>query len=292
VLGQFRNLLLGQQVEMSQHERKSLIVSFSELNRSDDDHLQEFATADETFLNQNIFSYALDEVHAMMQIMCCNLRLVANCYNPLYLVLFLVLFIIISPGALLHRALMCCSCISVRKLESPEERELRSQGIYAALGLAIISMIFGAIGLNIGQDEMFIVNMISLYVNASIIISSLIGLKAVGEELMYTIRTFAIGAWVILLFIIGLCLVDAYMYLTFHWLTAVSYVLRLFAIFIYGIVAVQCISLWNSYKSRKEIICIDIMLASFLALIYTGIVVGFVMAIVKSEQNAWRIIYF
>jgi hypothetical protein len=112
---------------MSQHERKSLIVSFSELNRSDDDHLQEFATADETFLNQNIFSYALDEVHAMMQIMCCNLRLVANCYNPLYLVLFLVLFIIILPGALLHRALMCCSCISVRKLESPEERELRSQ---------------------------------------------------------------------------------------------------------------------------------------------------------------------
>jgi hypothetical protein len=173
--------LLGQQVEMSQHERKSLIVSFSDLNRSDDDHLQEFATVDETFLNQNIFSYSLDEVHAMMQIMCCDIRLVANCYNPLYLVLFLVLFIIVLPGALLHRALMCCSCISVRKLESPEERELRSQGIYAALGLAIISMIFGAIGLNIGQDEMFIVNMISLYVNASIIVSSLIGLKAVGE---------------------------------------------------------------------------------------------------------------
>jgi hypothetical protein len=115
---------------------------------------------------------------------------------------------------------------------------------------------------------------------------------SIGEELMYTIRTFAIGAWVILLFVIGLCLVDAYMYLTFHWLTAVSYVLRLFAIFIYGVVAVQCISLWNSYTSRKETICIDIMLASFLALIYSGIVVGFVMVIVKSEQNAWRIIYF
>jgi hypothetical protein len=73
--------------------------------------------------------------------------------------------------------------MSVRKLESPEERELRSQGIYAALGLAMISIIFGSIGVNIGQDAMYLVNMISLYVNASIIVSSLIGLKAVGEKL-------------------------------------------------------------------------------------------------------------
>jgi hypothetical protein len=115
---------------------------------------------------------------------------------------------------------------------------------------------------------------------------------SIGEELVYTIRTFAIGAWVILLFIIGLCLIDARMFMTFQWLTIMSYILRIFAIFIYGMVAVQCISLWNSYTSRKDTICIDIALASFLVLIYSGIIVGFVMVIVKSEQNAWRVIYF
>ena len=111
---------------------------------------REYATTDGASLNQNIINYSLDEVHAMMQLMCCNVRAVAHSYNPIYLIIFVLLFMVVLPGAFLHWALMCC--ISVRKRESPEERELRSQGIYAALGIAMISIPFTAIGLYVGTS--------------------------------------------------------------------------------------------------------------------------------------------
>jgi hypothetical protein len=276
----------------SNFERKPLIVSFSELSHDEDDHRlqREYATMDDAFLNQNIISYSLDEVHAMMQLMCCNIRPIANCYNPFYLVIFVFLFIVVLPGAALHWSLLCC--ISVRKKESPEERELRSQGIYAALGISVISIPFAAIGLYIGTDEMIMVNKVSLYVNLSIIVTSLLGLKALGDELVYTIRVFAVGSWVIDLFLIGLCLVDVYSYMTFSWLTTVSYVLRFLGILIYSIVALQCLSLWGTYESKKESYNVDILYSSILMIIYTGVAIGFIMIIVESEENAYRVIYF
>lgn len=276
----------------TQYERKPLIIPISELSRVQDDHMlqQEYASSDDAFLNQSIINYSLDEVHAMMQIMCCNIRLIATCYNPLYLIMFVALFIVVVPGATLHWALLCC--ISVRKRESPEERELRSQGIYAALGLAMISMFFGAIGMERGTDEMVLVNKVSLYVNASIIVSSLIGLKAAGDELKYTIRMFVVGAWIIDIFLICLCLVDVYNYITFAWISTVSYSLRLFGIVIYSIVALQCMSLWDAYTIRKQAFYVDIIYTSILGLIYLGVIVGFMVVILTSEKNAWKILYF
>jgi hypothetical protein len=269
-------------------ERKSLVVTFSELTQEEDN--REYANAEETFLNQHLIAYTMDEVHAMMQIMCCNNRLCGNCYNPLYVIIFALLFIAVLPGAASHWALL--SCIPVRKREHPEERELRSQGIYAALGIAIISIPFSVLGLFIGDDEMVLVNEVSLYVNISIIASSLIGLKAIGDELVYTIRIFAVGAWVIDVFLIGLALVDAYSYLTVSWLTIVSYSIRLFTIFIYTIVAIQCLNMWNLYTPRKESEVADMIYASILGLIYLGVVAGFLVIIIISEENAWRILYF
>jgi hypothetical protein len=264
------------------------VVTFSELTQEED--RREYANAEETFLNQHLIGYTMDEVHAMMQIMCCNNRMCANCYNPFYVLIFTLLFIAVLPGAAAHWALL--SCIPVRKKEYPEERELRSQGIYAALGIAIISIPFSVLGLFIGDPEMLLVNEVSLYVNTSIIASSLIGLKAIGDELVYTIRVFAVGAWIIDVFLIGLALVDAYSYLTVSWLTILSYSLRLFTIFIYTIVAIQCLNMWTMYTSRKDSETTDIIYASVLALIYLGVVAGFVAIIVISEENAWRLLYF
>ena len=276
----------------SQFERKPLIVSFSDMAHDEYDHMleQEYASANGAFLDQNIISYSLDEVHAMMQIMCCNIRAVAHCYNPLYLIIFALLFIVVVPGAALHWSLMCI--ISVRKRESPEERELRSQGIYAALGIAIISIPFGAIGLYVGTSEMIMVNKVSLYVNSSIIVSSLLGLKALGDELVFTIRMFAVGSWVIDLFLTCLALLDVYYNVTFSWISGVTYACRVFGIVIYTIVAMQCLSLWDAYEPKRKTYTIDVVYATILGIIYFGVVLGFTAVIVYSEENAWRLIYF
>lgn len=273
-------------------ERRPLIVPFSELSHEEDDHMlqREYATTDMAFLNQSIIDYSLDEVHAMMQIMCCNIRCIAHCYNPLYLVIFFLLFIVVLPGAFLHWTLM--RCISVRKRESPEERELRSQGIYAALGIALISIPFGVIGLYIGTSQMIMVNKVSLYINSCIIVSSLLGLKALGDELVYTVRAFAIGSWIIDLFLICLCLLDVYSYVTFSWFSLLTYGLRIFGIVIYTIVALQCLLLWDTYVQRKNTYYSDIVYATFLGILYFGVVIGFSIVIISSEQNAWRVIYF
>ena len=270
--------------------RKPLVATFSELTQGDADTHHEYATADESFSHQNLLSYAMDEVHAMMQILCCNVRSCANFYNPLYLVFFVLFFVVVLPGAALHWLLL--GCIPVRKREYPEERELRSQGIYATLGIALISIPFGALGLFIGDPEMVLVNEVSLYVNSSIVVSSLIGLKAIGDELVYTIRVFAVGAWIIDVFLVGLALIDAYSYLTFSWVSVVSYSLRLFGIVIYTIVAVQCIGLWGLYKTKESYRCQDTFLAAALSVIYAGVAAGFIVVVVISEENAWRILYF
>ena len=268
-------------------------MTFAELTREEDDEETtslEYASTDETFLKQYLVHYTMDECHALIQILCCNIRQCANFLNPLYSVMFFILFVTVLPGAALHWLLL--SCIPVRRKEIPEERELRSQGIYAAIGVAIFGIVFGALGLYVGDQQMFLVNEVSLYVNCSILSSSLIGLKAMGDELIYTIRLFAVGAWIIDLFLIGLALVDAYSFLTVSWLSIMGYALRLYGIFIYTVVAIQCISLWDAYKYRKNTYIADTLWVTLLALIYIGVICSFLLVIIISEENAWRIIYF
>ena len=190
----------------------------------------------------------------------------------------------------MHWALLCW--IPVRKREHPEERELRSQGIYTALGVAIISIPFAVIGLFLGSDIMILINEISLAVNSSIIISNLVGLKAMADELVISIRIYAIGAWILVTFLLGLALVDVYEYITFSWLTILIYLLRVFAILVYTIIGVQCIQLWHMYEDSDKKFTKDVVYASALVLLFLVVVIGFIVGIVISEENAWRIIYF
>lgn len=250
-----------------------------------------YANADEAFFGQNIFSYVGDEVHGMLHIAFCESRCCTSFYNPLYLVLYALLYVLTIPGALLHWALL--SFIPVRKIEQPEVRELRGQGMYTAIGIAVISLPFAAIGLYLGDAIMVLINEVALAVNLAIIATNLIGLKVVADELHLSIRTFAIGAWVIVLFLIGLALVDTYAYLTFSWLTIITYTFRLLEILVYSVIAVQCIQLWDLYADHADdSFGTDVAFASALAVLFAGVIIGFLVAISISAENAWRILYW
>jgi len=284
-------------------ERSNLILSFNELANEEaniqpttlfNDGDSPYATADEAFFDQNIFSFVADEVHAMMHFLCCEARFCATFYNPLYLVLFGLLYVLTIPGALSHWALL--TCIPVRKREFAEVRELRSQGIYTAIGVAIISIPFAVIGLFLGSDIMVLINELALAVNCAIIVTNLIGLKVIADDMIISIRTYAVGAWSIVALLIGLALFDVYEYLTFSWITTIEYTFRIVLIIVYTIIAVQCIQLWNLYDDDKSAkppnFCHDVMFAIVLGSLFIGIFIGFAVAIYISEESAWRIMYF
>lgn len=291
----------GPSFDSAKGERPDFILSFSELAAQQDEEskplqrsaeiFSDYATSGEAFFGQNIFSYVGDEVHGVLQISCCESRVCTSFYNPFYLILFAVLYILTLPGALLHWALL--PCIPVRKLEQPEVRELRSQGIYTAIGIAVISLPFAAIGLFLGDDIMVLINEVAIAVNCAIIVTNLIGLKVIADELFMSTRTYAIGAWIIALFLIGLALVDAYAYLTFSWLTVLVYVLRLLEIFVYSVIAYQCIQLWDLYADKAgETYESDLIYTLTLTTLFIGVAVAFIVAMVISSENAWRIFSF
>lgn len=88
-------------------ERAGLLLSFSELTRDDvRDANDLYASSDEAFLSQSLPVYVADEVNAIMQIAFCEIRWCTTFYNPIYLVLFILLYILTFPGAALHWALL------------------------------------------------------------------------------------------------------------------------------------------------------------------------------------------
>lgn len=160
------------------------------------------------------------------------------------------------------------------------------------MGVAIISIPFGVVGLYLGDDLMVMINEISLAVNSSIILSNLIGLKIMADELVISVRVFAIGAWIVDIFLIGLALVDVYSYVTFSWLSVLEYFFRIVEIFVYTVIAVQCIQLWNLYEYRPSNYSKDVCFAILLVILFLVVVVGFVAAIYIAEEKAWRVMYW
>jgi hypothetical protein len=277
-------------------------MSFSELNSRLEIEDKMYMTSEEAFFGNSIFQFVADEVNSMLQIIFMNgavefwgCGFIRSFYNPLYLLLFVLLYLVTFPGALLHYLLF--DCMPVRLEEMPEERELRSQGIYMALGISFYCIIFGAIGLLYGNSSMVMINEIALASNVALIIINLIGLKAMGEEFVVTIRTYIIGIWLLVLTLIGLALFDAYKYITALWITLFDYIIRIFQIFIYIVIAVNLIEFWNFYgqtEASKELIqqnnCLDIFLTLLLIILFCGIYIGFIIVVEYAEDDAWRIL--
>ena len=84
-----------------------MLLSFSELTRDDvRDANDVYASSGEAFLSQSLFVYVADEVNALLQVAFCEIRLCTTFYNPIYLLLFLLLYILTFPGAALHWLLL------------------------------------------------------------------------------------------------------------------------------------------------------------------------------------------
>jgi len=266
----------------------------SEVQNFEDDY--PYATRGQAFYDQTIFGFVMDEVHAMMQIMFCEIRGCANFYNPLYLIIFCILYIVTIPGAAMHWT--CLSCLPVRNREFPEEREFRSQGIYTAVGIAMINIPFAIIGLFIGNDELLMINEVSIVVNVCIIISNLIALRAITDELLLSTRTFIVGVWLIDAILIGLTLFDVYTFVSFSWATIAEFVLRIFEIIVYTIIGVQSIQFWDMYVEEANTRVFakdntkDVVLCIILTLMIVIVFSGFIFAISISEENSWRIMYW
>ena len=84
-----------------------------------------------------------DEVHAFIEMLLCENQWMTYQYNPIYMLIYAILYLMIFPGAALHKSLLVC--IPIRKVEYPEVRDLRSQGIYTALGGALVNIPLTAI---------------------------------------------------------------------------------------------------------------------------------------------------
>ncbi len=278
-------------------------MSMSELSQESQSFDQDYpyATAQQAFYDQNIFSFVVDEVHAMMQIMCCESRSCATFYNPFYLVFFALLYVLTLPGAVLHWVLL--SCIPVRCREYPEEREFRSQGIYTATGIALISIPFCIAGLFLGDSVMVLINEVAIVVNTCIVVTNMIALRAITDELLVTTRVFIVGIWLIDCVLIGLTLFDVYTFVTLSWETVLEFVLRIFEIFVYTVIGVQSIQFWDMYNGGLD--CLggrnnsltrdsskDTVYAVVMSILIAAVLGGFVYAVLVSEQQAWRIMYW
>jgi hypothetical protein len=282
---------------MTHFERQGLILSMSELSQESQNFEQEYpyATRQQAFYDQSIFGFVVDEVHAMMQVFCCECRTCANFYNPLYILMFGLLYILTLPGAALHW--MFLSCVPVRCREYPEEREFRSQGIYTAIGIALISIPFSIIGLFLGEDVMVMINKVAIVVNFCIVATNLIGLRAITDEMLVTTRVFIVGIWIVDFVLIGLALFDVYSFVTVSWETLLDFVLRIFEIFVYTVIGVQSIQFWDLYAEssstgRRRDETKDWLHAVALALLELVVLAGFVYAVYIAEEKAWRIMYW
>jgi small-conductance mechanosensitive channel len=280
----------GYRGDGNQTERQNLVLSFSELNEiSEGEEANYYFSAGEAFFGDSLFQFVADEVHAMLLVLFCHTPWLSSFFNPLYAALFAVLYLLSLPGALLHW--FTFDFFPVRSKENPEERELRSQGIYVAVGLSIISIPFDAVGLYLGSDVMQAINMVSLAVNCGLILFNLLGLKALGGELHHAMRTYIVGIWIILVCITALVVFDVF-YFSYTWITILTYCLRLLAILVYLMIAVHVAEFWDSYgQSDSKGSCEDVGILHAEVVLLTLVLAGFGYAVYYiSEANAWQVL--
>eukprot|EP00600_Ochromonadales_sp_CCMP1393_P001116 CAMPEP_0174990484 /NCGR_PEP_ID=MMETSP0004_2-20121128/21349_1 /TAXON_ID=420556 /ORGANISM="Ochromonas sp., Strain CCMP1393" /LENGTH=294 /DNA_ID=CAMNT_0016244101 /DNA_START=23 /DNA_END=904 /DNA_ORIENTATION=- len=294
---------------MSYSETDRLVLTIDELNSQSDDNCFEFVSPNDAFFDQPLYSFVTDEVHAMMRILFCSQPQCLLIYNPLYLLAFFVLFTLTFPGAILHWLLI--SHVPVRATEDLEEREIRCQGIYTAMGTALLSIPYSILELlrvskyvnsekvEVAQRNSILLTVyaLSLYVDACIIFYCLIGLKAICNELKYAVRTFAVCTVLVGLMLVAFLLFDVRMLLTSSIgnpssslvvMYALQLCLNIFAIFITSIISSQSFHFWDLYQmrtSRKQ--NQDLCLVGTLVLSVIGIVSGLTTIMVMSANNDW-----
>lgn len=189
-----------------------------------------------------------------------------------------------------------------------------------------LSIPFAIVGIFYSDAAMQLIDEVSLIVNISIILSNLLALKSIADELVWSCRIFIVGVWTIDAILIVLALFDAYNFLTLSWLSIVEYLTRLLQIFIYTTIGAQTIQFWSMYSKssspspaaviagsmsgisggsergsagrrrggllngdENEDFFADISTAVLQALLIAVVLAGFGAAVGISEEKAWRI---
>jgi hypothetical protein len=231
---------------------------------------------DAALQNQNIFAYVNDEVHAFIEMLLCENQWMTYQYNPIYMLIYAILYLMIFPGAALHKSLLVC--IPIRKVEYPEVRDLRSQGIYTALGGALVNIPLTAIQYkeadSAGLEK---ANALSFSFNLILIAFNITGLIALSREHTLTLQAYTVGASLVALFLV---------FSTIYQFTedvededtglvVAEYVLQTVLVLVYAFIAMQCgvimadIDKESKQKYTKE----DIAMATSLVMILGGFLV-------------------
>lgn len=237
---------------------------------------------DDALQNQNIFAYVNDEVHAFIEMLYCENHWMTYHYNPIYMLTYIILYLMIFPGAALHKSLLVC--IPIRKIEYPEVRDLRSQGIYTALGGALVNIPITAIQYSEADSAgLEKANALSLAFNLILIAFNITGLIALSHEHTLTLQAYTVGASLVALFLV---------FSTIYQFTedvedestgivVAEYVLQTVLVLVYAFIAMQCsviigeadkVSLTNQ-KYTKD----DIAVATSLIMILGGFLVCYIV---------------
>ena len=184
-------------------------AGYNRASYGDSDFVGEFMDPGELYGRESFFKYVADEVNALLDTLFCENRYLTAAYNPLYWVAFAALYILLLPGAYFH--LMLLGYAPVRRSEFPEERDLRGQGIYTAMGAAIINVPFAIYGFTSasvlsGSGELQAENSLALALTLALVAMNMIGLVALSFEYTSTLRMYGMGAVLVVLFLVFLCL--------------------------------------------------------------------------------------
>lgn len=269
-----------------------LILNFAELTRNgfdDDDSSVGLVESNfvYAFYNQTLMNFISDEIKSFLNKLFCEIYCVSSFCNPLYVILWLILFILSLPGILLHYVMIKMGFLDVKKKELSEEREVRSHGIYPIMGLTLYGFILNVINIFLDYiQDVELLNEVGLVVNACTIVISLIGLSIITNEYQISMRCFSVGFLTISFFELALIIIDLYSYYSLSNFVIIEYVWRFIELALYSVLTIKALSCWSLYKS-KSTLTYDLLYMIVLILLFSVAVLGLLVGIIISRENSW-----
>lgn len=272
-------------------------ASYNRVNYGETDlEFREFLEPDELYGGESFFKYVGNEVNAVLDTMFCGHPLLTASYNPLYWILFAVLYLLLLPGAAFH--LLIIGHVPVKKTEFPEERDLRGQGIYIALGTAIINLPFAIYGFADGQImgqevQLKVDNAMALLLSLTLIAANCIGLAAVSYGFRNTLTVYGYGCIAVVVFLIFMSMyaIGDAIEADDTAIIAVQYVTRVFLIldytFIFYQVSYAVTALEAEDNVQKEISDFDWRFTYALLAMYSLFTACLITALVVADSLDW-----
>lgn len=271
-------------------------ASYNRVSYGETDLLCDFLEPDELYGGDSFFKYVADEVCAVLDTIFCGHPQLTAYYNPLYWLLYAVLYMLLLPGAAFHYLII--GHLPVKKTEFPEERDLRGQGIYIALGTAIINLPFAIYGFADGQivgqeAQLRVDNAMALLLSLTLIAVNCIGLAAVSYEFTNTLKFYGYGCIAVVVFLIFMSMyaVGDALEADDKAVIAVQYVIRVILILVYTFIFYQVAyavkALEAEESTEKEIGDFDWRFTYALLAMYALFSACLITALVVADSLNW-----